>query len=257
MSEYYLANYGYKTFDNNQKWDLRNIGVVRLHYIEEGSGWYLFNGEKIPLKAGNIYIIPSYYNYIADYNKDEPFTHLFFDFFTDRFFGFDKPICFDVRDCEPVMAILTAIISIFKGFYDGTYDRYKKKPSVVKMFYVLMDFLEEHYEIKHIEDKRIEKVLKFIYSNYAEQISVDDMANILYLNKNYFTRMFTQKVKMTPHEFLVYYRITKGLEMLNKGMKVTEAAEKVGYKNANSFSNAVKKYTGMSPKSNIKVNKTL
>lgn len=251
MSGYSLANYGYRTFKNNYKWDLRNIGVVRLHYIEKGSGWYLHNGKKMPLTAGNLYIIPSYYNYIADYNKEEEFTHLFFDFFADCFFGFDKPICLEVGDCAPVKAILNAMIEIFKGFYDGTYDKYEKKPSVLKLFTVLMDFLNEHYEIQYIEDKRIEKVLKFIHSNYSEKISIDDMANILFLNKNYFTRLFTQIVKVSPHEFLVYYRITKGLEMLNKGMKVTDVAEKVGYKNANAFSNAVKKYTGMSPKANM------
>ena len=248
MAEYHLTNYGCRAFKNAEKWRFNNSNESRLHYIINGKGYYMLNGEKVFFKSGHIYIIPSSFDYVTGYDEKVGFKHMYFDFVSSKLFGFSEPMCIDATEYESIYGIIDMLLKFFADCDKKIYDKYKKKLHITRIFTFLMELIDDCYGVSYAADERIEKILRYIHENYAYDITVDDMANHLYLNKSYFSKMFTEKVKMSPHEYLISYRIARGIEMLKKGYKVGEVAERVGYKNANSFSTAVKKYTGISPK---------
>ncbi len=250
MADYHLTNYGCRAFKKNEVWQFNNDNVNRLHYVVSGKGYYILNGEKIYFKPGCIYIIPPFFDYNTGYDKDIGFKHMYFDFFSARLFGFEEPLCLEASEHESIQGVLNMLTSFFADCDRGLYDKEKKKIHITRAFTFLMELIDDCYNIRYVADERIEKILRYIHENYANDITVDDMANHLYLNKSYFSKMFMEKVKMSPHEYLIYYRVIRGIEMIKKGQKISDVAEKVGYKNANSFSTAVRKYTGSSPKAN-------
>lgn len=250
MADYHLVNVGCRALDKNEQWKLNNPNVNRLYYIIDGSGYYKYQGGNVYFKPGYVYIIPSKFEYIPDWDREVGFKHLYFDFLSVKIFGFDKPICFKAED--NVEAFLNAFINFFKKCDERVFNKFKYQKEITNMFSFLMMQIEKMYNISYVEDERIERILDYIHKNYDKELSVKEMADYMYLNKSYFSKLFTKSIGMSPHEYLINYRLVRGLELLKKGISVQNAAIKVGYKTVNSFSAAMKKYTGNSPRANIK-----
>ena len=56
------------------------------------------------------------------------------------------------------------------------------------------------YIISYVEDERIERILDNIHKNNDKELSVKEMADYMYLNKSYFSKLFTKSIGMSPHE---------------------------------------------------------
>ncbi|MGI2295132.1 response regulator transcription factor [Paenibacillus sp. GXUN7292] len=90
---------------------------------------------------------------------------------------------------------------------------------------------------------------QFIMENYHFDISLEDVANHVYLHPIYFSRMFKQSTGMNYIDFLTKVRIQKAISLLQSGEhKIYEIPEKVGYKNREYFTRIFKQVTGKSPK---------
>lgn len=104
---------------------------------------------------------------------------------------------------------------------------------------------------KIIPDLRIEKiksVLYYIEKNYAENISLSELAATASMSPNYFCRFFKQLTKETPIEYITRYRIEKACEMLVGGNSVTDTTYHCGFNDTSYFINIFKKHMGISPK---------
>lgn len=252
MSDIRITNYGCRSFVKNEKWNPNSMPVNRLYYIVSGEGFYKHNGEKKRFIPGCIYIIPQNFERSFSWNEDVGFKHMYFDFFYSKVFALNKPIYFKADEDNTIEQIILFLEDFLKKCSDGIYNKFDFKKGITGCFTMLLSLIEKTHSIEFVEDNRIEKVFTFIHKNYSKDISVDDMAKLVYLNKSYFSKLFKDSTGMTPHEYLKNYRITKGIEMINNNVSVSEAAERTGYKSPNAFSAAVKSSTGMSPKQNAK-----
>lgn len=94
----------------------------------------------------------------------------------------------------------------------------------------------------------INKAKKFIQDNYATDISLEDVANYVFLNSVYFSKFFKQHTGENFSDYLINLRIKKSIELLSEGKyKIYEVGELVGYRNSKYFSRQFKQITGMSP----------
>ena len=94
----------------------------------------------------------------------------------------------------------------------------------------------------------IAKAKRFIEENYAKPIQLFDIASAVNLSPSYFHTNFTAAVGISPHDYLIRYRIDASKRMLwdtTIGMDVI--AEKCGFTNQQYFSKIFKKQTGLTP----------
>ncbi len=99
-----------------------------------------------------------------------------------------------------------------------------------------------------IENHRIADVVGYINRHYAEELTVSILAERAHLNRNYFSKLFTTHVGMTPQRFLSRLRMEKAKELLRyTELMVGEIAAAVGITDALYFSRTFKRYTGYSP----------
>ena len=88
----------------------------------------------------------------------------------------------------------------------------------------------------------------YISRHYAEEITVSELADRAFLNSNYFSKLFTSQVGITPQQFVTRTRMEKAKELLTYSeLTVAEIAATVGFADALYFSRAFKRYTGESP----------
>lgn len=101
----------------------------------------------------------------------------------------------------------------------------------------------------------LKSAIDFIDSNYMEEdISLNKVANVANVSANHFSALFSQNMGQTFIEYLTSLRMNKAKEYLRcTGMRSSEIAGKVGYKDAHYFSYLFKKTQGMTPSDYRKV----
>ena len=94
----------------------------------------------------------------------------------------------------------------------------------------------------------VEKIIAYIEENLTNSdLSLSTIANSLFMNYSYLSRIFKQEMEESITEYVTKLRINKSILYINNtNLKAYEIAEKVGIKDAHYFSICFKKYTGKS-----------
>ena len=101
----------------------------------------------------------------------------------------------------------------------------------------------------------LKNAVDFIESHYMEEeISLNTVANVANVSANHFSALFSQNMGQTFIEYLTSLRMNKAKELLRcTGMRSSEIAGEIGYKDAHYFSYLFKKTQGMTPSDYRKV----
>ena len=108
-------------------------------------------------------------------------------------------------------------------------------------------FIIFHGQKDH-EDEVIKKAQHFIEHNYAEKITVDNLASMLALSRRHLERRFKKATSNTVVEYMQRVRIEAAkmsLETIREN--VNEVMYNVGYTDTKAFRMIFKKITGLSP----------
>ena len=95
--------------------------------------------------------------------------------------------------------------------------------------------------------QRISKAKDIIFYSYQQPLSVEKLSKEVCISKYHFTRLFKDIYGVSPYQFLKAIRIEKAKELLSKGYSIQEIADKIGFAESNSFSNAFKASTNIYP----------
>ena len=95
----------------------------------------------------------------------------------------------------------------------------------------------------------LKTAVDFIDHHYMdEEISLNTVANVANVSSNHFSALFSQNMGQTFIEYLTTLRMNKAKELLRcTGMRSSEIAGEIGYKDAHYFSYLFKKTQGMTP----------
>ena len=94
----------------------------------------------------------------------------------------------------------------------------------------------------------IEAVMQFIREHFCQDITLSDIADAVFLNPIYISRLIKEQTGQNYTELLTGLRIGKAVELLERtNLYVYEIAEQVGYHNLKYFYKVFKKATGNSP----------
>lgn len=99
----------------------------------------------------------------------------------------------------------------------------------------------------------VNEVTSFIQEHlHKEELSLHLVAEKLYVNYSYLSRIFKQVKGESFSEYVLRLRMEKAKELLAGGHKVYESAQQVGYRHVNYFSKAFAKYWGIKPSAVLK-----
>jgi AraC-like DNA-binding protein len=96
-------------------------------------------------------------------------------------------------------------------------------------------------------DERIGRALNAIHAAPYEAWTVESLASLSAMSRSIFAERFMAKVGEPPLQYVKRLKLTLAADMLAGGMRVTQAAVRIGYASDAAFSRAFKSQFGHAP----------
>lgn len=94
----------------------------------------------------------------------------------------------------------------------------------------------------------ISVAVEYMRRNYAEPLTVEQIAEHCSLSASYFYKLFLGTVHTTPYNYLLVLRLSAAKSLLvNTDLSVSEIAARCGFNSQAYFSDCFKKQTGLTP----------
>ncbi len=98
------------------------------------------------------------------------------------------------------------------------------------------------------KQQRMQNMLSYIHENYMNDLKLEHIAQLVSVSVGECCRCFRELVGTSPNRYLLNYRITRSMELLNTtSLSVTEIAFAVGFNDFSYFIQCFKKSEGMTP----------
>ncbi len=122
--------------------------------------------------------------------------------------------------------------------------------------YLLLAYLHEKYTDKLIRNtqeylsqkKGLNRVIQYLHDNFTQDVSLDQMAEMLYVSKYHFCHLFKEETGKTLKEYVNDLRINRAVDLLSStDMSMTGIADVCGFNDSNYFSRVFRQVMGVSP----------
>ena len=97
------------------------------------------------------------------------------------------------------------------------------------------------------KDKRIAEILDYIEEHLSEDLDAELIAKAFFISKYHMMRLFRRETGTTIHLYITQKRLVKARELMDSGMRATEACYRCGWRSYSSFTRAYGKHLGTTP----------
>ena len=102
---------------------------------------------------------------------------------------------------------------------------------------------------EHVLQIRMQKMIGFIQKHYAEDVSLQDIANSASISRSEASRCFQSYLHTSPVNYLLKYRVERSMQLLrDNNMTVEAVALECGFSSSAYFCKIFRSHTGMTPK---------
>lgn len=239
---------------------------TELTFILSGKGKYLVDGITYEVGSGDVILCNpgvKHQNIIVD--SKEP-TVEFFAGFTDFHFKNMPPNAIILKDKGYVMStngdtrqdisrICYELIAENDRSQVGKYFMLK-----ALLMQILLLIVRDITELEDTSQKGcnfesynksyvVKKIVNYLSENYEHKISLDQIAQNMYLSPVYISKIFKEETGESPINYLIKIRLKKAKTILmeSEETSIKSVANRVGYEDVYHFSKLFKKYYGISP----------
>ncbi len=109
-----------------------------------------------------------------------------------------------------------------------------------------VSYVFEFNDVKHADV--IFKITAYVKNNYMKKITLDDIADNVYLSRTYISRIFKEEMKVTLTKYINKIRIDKSKQLLlDSSLSLADVANLTGFDDQSYYSKTFRNITGMSP----------
>ena len=96
-------------------------------------------------------------------------------------------------------------------------------------------------------DMKIQKAIAYIDEHFREELSVEQLAERVYLSRYHFMRLFKQQTGSTVHSYIRQRRLLYAARLIREGVPAAKAALESGFGDYSAFHRAFRDSFGISP----------
>lgn len=117
---------------------------------------------------------------------------------------------------------------------------------LLKTSYILLDILQKRNQLQM--SSTVCKIKQYIKENLAEDLSLDQLSEVVFLTPNYISTLFKKETGVSFSAFVGMQKMEYAKKLLcQTKLKIYEVAEAVGYRDVQYFSRIFKKTFGKQP----------
>lgn len=185
------------------------------------------------------------YNRIILYVKTDYFKNNnceeFLNIFENRSLGTGNCISRDIAD----RALKDCMRRLYTYSEKKAYDVAER---TVFEFLYLMNECKVMSDNFYVKDERVRKLIMYINGHLSEDLSLDALAKVFFVAKNYMCKIFKKHTGHTINQYINYKRIMLAQELHRSGQSLMQACLNAGFNSYSNFYKAYVKQMGESPR---------
>ena len=95
--------------------------------------------------------------------------------------------------------------------------------------------------------ERILEILRYIDDHLSEDLDAEQIAKAFFISKYHMMRQFRRETGTTVHLYITQKRLIRARELMDGGMRATEACYRCGWRSYSSFTRAYNRHLGTTP----------
>jgi len=267
---FHLRSTALLSFDSDSDYQDIISPFTRIYLITEGNGSLIIGNLKIPLVAGNLYLIPGFTS--CSYHFGAGLSHYYIHFSIEQPNGLSPYNLYSVRNKIEAQDIDAKLFQRMVEIHPDlqlphhhpnvyqtklwlnkkvTYQsasHYFETVGILKQLF--SRFLESGQSnvITSMLKYNIQPVLIHIQNNLQNDIHVSELADMACLSKDHFSKVFKSITGMAPCDYVIRKRIERTqFLLLTTDLSQKEIIEQTGFKTTSYFSRIFKKITTYTP----------
>ncbi len=142
------------------------------------------------------------------------------------------------------------ILILYRRLDEGTASLLEQQSLILNiLIYLVVCCAENRPNIKPPGRERqiVRRVRDYLVENYAENISLDQLAQLALLSPFYLNRVFQKEFGLPPHAYQIHARIVRAKALLNQGHSIGQVALLTGFAHQSHFGWHFKRIVGIAP----------
>ncbi len=235
--------------DGSYRIDRRNSKCMVAEYVLSGRGTVVFQGQEYSVGAGDMYVLPAGQDQLYYSDSEEPLVKIWFNArgaFANSLFEVYDPQLMAVFPGAQGEEYIRRIHSLGKEEHISAEG---KQNQAAVIFLELMQYLHNHYYGSGRQECREIALLKeYIANHLTENLSLRELAELVYLSESQVIRIFKRDLGITPYEYILYPKMQQAKLMLRRtGLMVKEIAYQLGFTDEHYFTYLFKQRVGKTP----------
>ena len=122
----------------------------------------------------------------------------------------------------------------------------------------LLTHLTRHYSTRQVKPSsqknglppyQLQQIIDYIDAYLCQDLALVDLAALVNLSSNHFTRLFKQSTGFTPHQYVIKQRVERAKQHLLEGqLTIAEVALTVGFAHQSHLNRHFKRWVGVTPR---------
>lgn len=236
---------------------------IEMEFLASGSGTHVINGNAYPIRRGELHILKltDIHEFFFEENCGLHLVQIPASYLPKDVNSFilncpdDMIAYFEDDELEKIERMFFALEDEFKK--DEPYGAQIIKNIITSICLLLFRRLKiDGRSAARKSDSRINDIIIFLQNNFQEPLTVEGIASRFYMNSEYFSRYFKNRMGVGPKEYLTEMRMGYA-EMLicRTDMKILDVCMACGYNSITTFLRDFRKKHGLTPKQMREENK--
>lgn len=234
-----------------------------LFYVKSGAGALIIDDQKLPVAADDLVIVNPHTEHTEISIGPNPLSYIILGI-EGLHFLFPQKKDYYIYNCASsaqtnkpdILYFFNLLLNELTSKEDGYLDICSNALDILMVQIQRLTNTTITGELSSPADKDLAKVKRYIDSHYQDNITLESLANMIHLNKFYFSHSFSKFYGVSPINYLNNRRIQVCKELLlSSDHKISEIAEIVGFSSESYFSQNFKKNCGLSAREYRKANK--
>jgi len=252
----------------NSRADLHRHFCLEINYCLHGTGWYEIGDQTYPIETGDLFVINDleYHRAInesgdmqllvvvfnADFLLSDSEDYALIRAFYEWKAGFKNRIAADSQIVSEVAGLMLELDREWQQKEVGY--RMVVKALLLKLLAILYRGFERTEgfaeSVRSFQNGyvRLAPAIALIDNGFRENLTLDQLAESVHMNRNYFSTVFPQVMGCTVSEYIIRRRLRNAVQLLaGTENSVISIALDSGFQNVSYFSRTFRKQFGVSP----------